>query len=65
MNIYCKFSEIGLFCLHLYYEALTFLGPTGVIVTQELNYILNIPLWSHWSRQFSARVAEGFKISDL
>lgn len=47
MYTYCTFSEIGLFCLHLYYEALTFLGPAGVIVTQELNNIPNIPPQSH------------------
>lgn len=47
MHIYCKFSEIGLFCLNLYYEAPTFLNLTGVIVTQELSNIPKIPPQSH------------------
>lgn len=47
MYVYGKFSETGLFRLHLYYEALTFLDPVGVIVTQELNNIPNVPPQSH------------------
>lgn len=65
MYVHCKFFVIGLFCLCLCYEAVIFLDPLGAIVTQMLNNIPNVPPWSYWSWQFSAKILEGFKISDL